>query len=620
VWSRDFSGDDGTRTPRPLACKLGRALAHGPSPRPKEAYYALSMAVWRMAGMGERGTISALAAIAAVTVVAVGSGAAIAIAVLSGGRSASLPTATGPFPCASPNMLRSGAPAIAVILLDGVPSQGDGGIYYPVPVDDRRSGVPTVTNYCPLNASYAERRAPDLPSGLDDSLRRWSEFSSPGSSSGGGSSTPTTSDACHRLTSQPQNANPSPTPVGPAKSSGFGQGHCLTESLADAGAVLVPYSYKGVVLTHDGELTVHSYSADDSRQALCSSVEALGKEISSIHQSWPTTRVYLIGHSYGGLVAETWWYGENQMNGGDCRIATGAQGVSHVFSLDSPINGVERCALATIAPGGPGNAASTWCDLWGGDSDHGVSNGKRIAAIDDRTLTYTAVGTPNDPTFEGGLSTGGDGGLNDQLVYDCSDSAGQDDPSSKCIDTTGGSLPVSYPVTSAKCDGADGDIDGTTGHDLVKACPDVIKLIISSFSRHPTSGPASFAPFVASWYVHAGELVFNADGTFSISERAYQFCPGSPGYDPSLPYDPNLPCDSQTPDGSSIDGYNARGVLDSVRGDTAIGHIIGGSGFLVGPVTFVYDPSTDIVTGPASEGNMPGTFCGPNAAGGACGA
>jgi len=413
--------------------------------------------------------------------------AAAALAGCGGSTGSTSTTTTGSLPCGSP-AVSAGQPRNVVILLDGVGSQEDGGTYYPLPINSPQSGVPVVQSYCPLDASYHERDTPDLPSGLASSIRRWSEFKVAGGSSGG-SSAPDTTQACDRP-------------------GGFGNGDCLTEALADAGAVLLPYSYTGATLNADGSFAQQSYSSGDSKQAICTSVSHLAGEVSSVHQRWPQAGIVLVGHSYGGLVAETWWYDEHQQGGGQCGVATNPSGVTHVFSLDSPINGVRACSKAGLYAG---DASKTWCTLWGGDSDHGVTNGKAIAAIDDHELSFTAVGTPNDPTYGGGVTAGG-GGLHSQLVYDCTDSADENDPSSSCIDRTGGALPVSYPSLTSQCDGSSGNVDGTTGHDIVKVCPPVVKLIVSALQSAPPPAPPSPATPPSPPATHACTLAHGAEG------------------------------------------------------------------------------------------------------------
>jgi hypothetical protein len=339
-------------------------------------------------------------------------------------------------------------PARVAVLLDGVGStEPNGGSFYPIAVNAPASGVPVVHNYCPLNPDGSVR---DFPPGLNDSLSRWSAFTAPGGA-------PPVSQACEQ-------------------SGGFLYGACLTKALADAGAVLLPYSYAGSTLNANGQFSQNSYTPDDSKQPLCTSVGRLESELASIHSTWPRAHIVLVGHGYGGLVAETWWYGAQGLNRGNCS-GLEPQGVVHVFSLDSPINGVRACARAHLYAG---DASATWCDLWGNDNVHGVPNGISIAAVDDRELTFTAVGTPNDPTYGNGPLTGG-GGLQPQLVFDCINGADKNDATSSCIDRTGGSLPVSYTSPSPQCDANSGSIYGSGGHELVKACPDVVQLIVSAF-------------------------------------------------------------------------------------------------------------------------------------------
>jgi hypothetical protein len=432
------------------------------------------------------------------------------------------PVASASFPCASPKIDANGKPESVVILLDGVGSEEEKGTYYPVPVSSLQPSAPEVHNYCPLDAKYHERT--DLPSGLNSSLRRWSEFSVPGGSSGGSSPSAATY-VCHRRDTStvpapvpgpaPGSSQTTPPPITTSTTGGFGQGVCLTEALADAGAVLLPYSYTGAILNQAGVFTQEGYSPDNSRQELCASVTSLAHEVISIHSTWPDTQIEIVGHSLGGLVAETWWHAEHSST--ECGIQSdpsgvkhefflhspingvnmGASGVVHVFSLDSPINGVQRCFTArNVVPAaiGPGAAASTWCALWDGDVVHGALNGIQIAQIDDHELSYTAVGTPNDPAYGGGISTGGGGGLEDQLIYNCLDSPEENDPTDHCIDQTGHPLPVSYPSASAQCDGSSGNVYGTIGHDIVKTCPEVIKLIVAGLQSKPqATSPSSIA-------------------------------------------------------------------------------------------------------------------------------
>lgn len=60
-------------------------------------------------------------------------GAAAAVIAVPAGSSSSA-RVSGAIPCHNPTANRIGQPTIAVVLLDGVPSQEDGGKHYPFPV------------------------------------------------------------------------------------------------------------------------------------------------------------------------------------------------------------------------------------------------------------------------------------------------------------------------------------------------------------------------------------------------------------------------------------------------------------------------------------------------------
>ena len=186
-----------------------------------------------------------------------------------------------------------GQPQVVVVLIDGVGSQEDGGSAYPIPVADPAGGIAVVSSYCPVDPFGKER---GWPAGLDQGLRRWSEFKVPGGSSGGSSSAPDTSRACE-------------TPGG-LSAANRGKNHCLVATLADTGAVLLPYSYAGATLapTPSGPVfTLKTYTADDTKQDPKTSITRLNDELNSIHGTWKQTRIVILGHSYGGTIAEEWW-------------------------------------------------------------------------------------------------------------------------------------------------------------------------------------------------------------------------------------------------------------------------------------------------------------------------
>jgi hypothetical protein len=65
--------------------------------------------------------------------------------------------------------------------------------------------------------------------------------------------------------------------------------------------------------------------------------QILGAELRSVHETWPTSKLVVMGHSQGGLVVATAWQHGFALNTSDRPVDIQA------FSLDSPINGV--CAV-----------------------------------------------------------------------------------------------------------------------------------------------------------------------------------------------------------------------------------------------------------------------------------
>jgi probable HAF family extracellular repeat protein len=113
----------------------------------------------------------------------------------------------------------------------------------------------------------------------------------------------------------------------------------FTDHIAATGAIIVPFSYNGSLLGTDtrgrpvfrsnayGDL-VPGYTLPDAASRM------LDSQIRSIHTIWPRTRIVVVGHSQGGLVAETY----------SRKYSASASGVVAVFSLDSPLNGVQNTA------------------------------------------------------------------------------------------------------------------------------------------------------------------------------------------------------------------------------------------------------------------------------------
>ena len=84
---------------------------------------------------------------------------------------------------------------------------------------------------------------------------------------------------------------------------GLNTNACLVARLADAGAIVLPYSYTGAVVSRSGGFTFSAYDAQDTYQPPAASIANLGRFIKSVATAWPSAQVVIIGHSYGGTVA-----------------------------------------------------------------------------------------------------------------------------------------------------------------------------------------------------------------------------------------------------------------------------------------------------------------------------
>ena len=313
--------------------------------------------------------------------------------------------------CGTQAKLRGQGPAAVVIVLDGVPTAMRAGDWQPLTV-----------SACPVDANGATTA---WPLGAVDGLRRFSMLSTEGAT---GQGHPPTSQAC-------------------APGSGFGHGVCLTEEIARTGAITIPYSYAGVTFTGTGlGVVAHNvaYDGPDSEQDVTDSVADLARQISSLEAVWPDTRIVVLGHSWGGLIATQWW---EQHHG-----AQADPHVTAVFSLDGAINGANDCTLfAPLAP-----AALQQCS----DLHDGRFTRDQQIADDDADGTLHIIGTVGDPAYN---DSSGGGDVLDQALFRCEDVK-------TCL------LP---PAQLSPCD-PNHAIYGTIGHDLVKACPQVLTPVRSA--------------------------------------------------------------------------------------------------------------------------------------------
>ena len=372
-------------------------------------------------------------------------------------------------------------PKVVVVLLDGATSQERGGKFYPVPVANPAKGMSAVSNYCPIDPNGNERnRSNGWPYGLSDGLRRWSGFQVPWAPLNPLWRPPQATFACedHQLVS-------AGTKGGNVEMDGAlhhnqDRDTCLVARLADAGAVLLPYSYAGATLSQQPSGPVfdfHAYGGATTEQEPSISIRKLDDELSSIHTVWNQAHIVVVGHSLGGVIAAQWW----RCMVGHCGVALNhtsagdSRGVVHVFSLDAAINGVRMTTCDEKDPVFQGAVqvygkplAALSCVLW---LDQNALDRESLTWERTAPVLYTPIGVPDDPAYS--EEHGDLGNIQSQVLYH----SGCDHSKKQCI-----AQPPSYvlgPPNAPDCVGS-GDIYGTTGHDIVKVCPQVVKLIVCS--------------------------------------------------------------------------------------------------------------------------------------------
>ena len=194
----------------------------------------------------------------------------------------------------------------------------------------------------------------------------------------------------------------------------------LTSTLRQRGAVIVPFSYRGVRFSGSAlrpALTVRAYSKTaPSNDSPTGAAAVLGREVAAVHHLWPGTRILLVGHSEGGLVAETYFADRYQRSANP--------EIGGIFSLDSPINGVRKTKLADEVVllskrlGLPisRRLIDSFFQAW----QNAVGRGPRVIRKDLAAgKVYVPVGTPGDHLY--GLADAPAPGLRSQVPVTRSD-------------------------------------------------------------------------------------------------------------------------------------------------------------------------------------------------------
>jgi len=211
-------------------------------------------------------------------------------------------------------------------------------------------------------------------------------------------------------------------------------GTSLTNSLVNAGALLLPFSYTGAVLSsrHGQPWMAVTYSSTSEPGDVLppNAAAVMQTEVASVRAMWPAARIVVVGHSEGGLVAETWWdeHGASAMPS-----ASGRPGVVGVFSMDAPLNGLSTggacglekfltdrfdpilgsiCQLAHVSS----TLGSYYTHLWA-TAPARDSELEHLSASEHNM--YVPIGSEYDPVYYllGAERAGDDHGLASQVLY-----------------------------------------------------------------------------------------------------------------------------------------------------------------------------------------------------------
>ncbi|MBV8194741.1 MAG: IPT/TIG domain-containing protein, partial [Candidatus Dormibacteraeota bacterium] len=218
-------------------------------------------------------------------------------------------TPSGSTPKVLPSGIPGAQPSVAVILIQGIGSSiptadpvphGYQGTYDPV---DSGSASSTIPTYCNLRATLKSNKPP-----LPESLASLVDYFDSGTNGYG-----------------------VPTPD-------------LTDALAATGALILPFSYNGVSVSggpgDQPKINVGEYGQGAPGSDLPDgAAQTLRAEVDDVHTMWPSTPIVIIGHSEGGLVAQT--YFDSVLPSENPQPP-----VSYAFTLDSPINGAAEAPVA----------------------------------------------------------------------------------------------------------------------------------------------------------------------------------------------------------------------------------------------------------------------------------
>lgn len=256
-----------------------------------------------------------------------------------------------------------GAPRYVVVLLDGIGESKAG--FRMNPYDPTNPGE--IPSYCPENVNAAGGAVPNdfphEPRGPWEFFRKWNYFDP--ADTANGNQPATESNSTPRWVGPPQTVDGVRVHQRSTQTHAF-----MLDAVAARGAMILPFSYEGATLERrrDGSLqfVFNAYTRCNSSPSLLGGVgcaqdpggspdptedadhslsisddeHTLAKEVASIRAIWRHVPIIVMGHSQGGLIAfDAWRHGL-------------LRDVAHLFSLDSPINGVCPARVPSNSPSG----------------------------------------------------------------------------------------------------------------------------------------------------------------------------------------------------------------------------------------------------------------------------
>lgn len=286
---------------------------------------------------------------------------------------------------------------------------------------------------------------------------------------------------------------------------GLGAGNNLIDSLGATGGIVLPFSYTspGATLDQANSFTFPGYTGKDVGTSDPTTTQSFNmeNEIKSVHTALPDAKIFVVGHSNGGLVAEQWWWNFGRHN---------PEGVVQVVSLDSPLNGIFDSAFCNDLAGPCGSTlGSAYRYLW---TKQNTLDPQEVTA-DNADKLFTAVGTYGDPLFDVAdnnattIPTDARIGIISQLFYtepSCNSGFNPFDLNTNRCQPAG-----RYFIDSCSSKGTPLDHQwgppgippgyGAPGslwmHSVVKNCPGVIKEVMSFYpSSAPTPTPTLSPP------------------------------------------------------------------------------------------------------------------------------